>query len=352
MAGGFPVSAQEGNTGEPDVDSHYNRTCISADCHPVPVSGTIPRHIPYLEGRCTVCHLDHSAAQPLLLKEKGPAMCLQCHAETEMMDSSTELVHPPVQEVCTDCHAPHESRVRNLLREVSDLHACAECHADFLEASRQMPFRHRFFDPETECGSCHYAHRSMDGKYLRENLTESCLTCHDLPIQVEGRVLENLARELREAPYVHEAMKEKSCAVCHTPHGARQSSLLRTGYPAGKYEAYDPQQYALCWQCHDSALVEDVKGVGVTQFRNGETNLHRVHVADLRQGRACHICHAPHAAENRHLLRTQIRFKNWVAPLEMHVSADGGSCRTPCHQERAYHRGIPAGASEESPVRP
>lgn len=319
-----------------DTDSKHGKTCISEGCHAVPVTGITVKHSPYLEGQCLQCHEDHTSTAPGLLKKTGNEMCLPCHSAVEMKGKFGNLVHPPVEKTCTDCHNPHESGVRNLLRDSGQLRECAGCHADFLKQAKERPYRHKFFDPVTECGNCHYAHKHSGDKYLRRNLTESCLTCHDISIQTEGRALENVGQELANSKVVHPAMEVSGCQTCHNPHGADQPALLRSGYPAGKYEPYKTSDYELCWHCHDSALVESEKGEGITQFRNGERNLHRVHLVELKRGRACHVCHTAHASDTPHLLREEIRFNQWVAPLKYTLLADGGACSTPCHTEKEY----------------
>jgi len=324
---------------EPDIDSKYRKTCISSDCHPVAMSGTIIKHPPYLEGHCQACHEDHGFQTAGLLKDNLNQACLSCHTsvETDTVGGG-KLIHPPGGKGCVECHNPHESRVRNLLRADDQLKSCATCHADFLKKARERPYRHKFFEPVTECGSCHYAHRKGEGKYLQQNLEESCLTCHDLPIRVDGRSLENVAEAIRVSKVVHPAMEKAGCQNCHTPHGADQPSLLRQGYPAGMYDTYKTENFQVCWQCHDAKLAESADGMEVTQFRDGPTNLHRVHVVEMRRGRACHICHTAHASDTPHLLRETIRFKEWNAPMGLKLTQDGGSCATPCHAERSYSR--------------
>jgi len=335
----------------PDMDSKYGKTCISAECHPVPVFGTVLKHPPYLEGACMVCHEDHSSARPALLKLEGNGMCLSCHTSVEMTPQKGTLAHPPTEQTCTACHDPHESRVRNFLRRDELLHECAGCHSEFLKEANEKPYKHRFFEPVTECGSCHFAHRGSKNKYLRKNLTESCLTCHDLPIQVDGRNLENVGRNMRNAPIVHGALEKGGCETCHTPHGAQQPALLREGYPTGSYSTYKTEDYQLCWQCHSPDLVESKGDLGLTKFRNGDVNLHRVHVVELKRGRACHVCHTSHTSDTPHLLRQEIRFHEWDAPIGFEPLTDGGSCSTPCHRKREYHRSTvpPAGGSESAP---
>jgi predicted CXXCH cytochrome family protein len=272
----------------------------------------------------------------LLLKPDGAQLCLACHSAIQTT-AGGELLHPPDDNDCLNCHHPHQSRVRSLLRDDEDLLICSQCHKDFLEASQKFPYRHRAFDPRSHCGNCHYAHQRDEQFYLRENVSETCLTCHDLPIQVRGRQLVNIARRLRESQYVHQAI-DRGCPTCHTPHGSPQPSLLKEGYPAGQYEQYRSDNYALCWQCHNSALAESSPGAAHTNFRAGAENLHRLHVIEVGRGRACHLCHHAHASDQLHLMRQQVRFQQWLAPMEWKPLPDGGSCVTPCHRPSEYHR--------------
>lgn len=322
-----------------DTDRKYHKTCLSAGCHEPQTHPGEPLHPPFREGRCLVCHDDHATSQPHLIKAGGDALCLSCHTGMTLTTATQTLAHPAGGQHCTQCHNPHQSRERNLLRGKEQLLSCAGCHADFLAKMAKQPYRHHYLDPKTECGSCHYAHRRPGQHYLRENVSETCLTCHDLKIGTAGHVLENVADRINRAPVVHGAVKQGACPACHTPHGSPQPSLLKPGYPAGSYETYRSEQYAVCWQCHAKALAENPHGSGgVTSFRNGDQNLHFLHVTRLKRGRACHLCHEAHAADAPHLLRETVRFGQWNAPLVYKPADGGGSCQTPCHRERQYSR--------------
>lgn len=325
-------------TMQPDLDRKYQKNCLSEGCHTAPALPGTPQHPPFREGHCLACHEDHATSQTRLLKTTGNAMCLACHTGMNFTTGTQTLAHPAGGQLCITCHNPHQSGERNLMRSRDGLLICAQCHADFLKQAAKLPYRHHYLDPQTECGSCHYAHRRPEQHYLRENVSETCLTCHDLALRSGNRVLENVAEQIHRAPVVHGALAKGSCATCHTPHGSQQPSLLKAGYPAGNYETYRPEQYTLCWQCHPKGLAESSRGEGVTGFRNGEVNLHWLHVSRLKQGRACHLCHTAHASQTPHLLRETVQFNQWQAPLNYKVLPEGGSCLTPCHRLREYSR--------------
>ena len=321
-----------------DFDDFYKKTCIEEGCHSEPPAKTIPTHPPFLEGHCLACHEDHRSTAPHLIKPGGDQLCLACHKELDLEGDDHRLVHPPGEKSCLDCHAPHQSRVRGLLRTTEDLKRCADCHGSFLTEAARLPYSHDYFDPETQCGNCHNVHRGSDRAYLRDDVEETCLTCHDLAIGLKQKTIANIARQLRTNPVVHGAMEMGSCPVCHTPHGSEQPSLLNAGYPAGDTAPYRTEDYALCWECHSDAMVEDATTSEATYFRNGSFNLHRLHVVELKHGRACHLCHEVHSSQMAHLMRDGFQFGNWTAPLKWEAEADGGRCQSPCHREKEYRR--------------
>lgn len=323
------------------IDSHFDRSCTSEGCHAMPHDEPdLIRHPSFLERWCHHCHTDHSSDTEMLLVAPPEQLCLSCHGESETADHGP--LHPPGSGDCTECHSPHQSSVRHLLLDEELLLSCSECHEEDLQRAADRPFQHRHFDPRAECGSCHYAHRAgEDGLYLRRNLGETCLTCHDMNIRARGRRLENVGFEIRNAPFVHEPLREDLCHACHTPHGASQSSLLRENYPAGSYTQYRRENYSLCWTCHDSGMVETPRTRDATGFRHGSVNLHNIHVTQAGRGRACHLCHTAHASERPHLLRERITFGAWDSEFGFEPLPDGGTCVTACHREAEYRRSIP-----------
>jgi len=57
---------------------------------------------------CLMCHNPHISALSNLLRENGPAMCLQCHEfDTESLIPS----HSDLERSCTDCHSGHGGEV-------------------------------------------------------------------------------------------------------------------------------------------------------------------------------------------------------------------------------------------------
>jgi hypothetical protein len=71
--------------------------------------------------------------------------------------------------------------------------------------------------------------------------------------------------------------------------------LLSKPYPETFYAEFNPENFAMCFTCHDKKLVEAKEAEGLTGFRNGKQNLHFAHV-NKEKGRTCRACHEKHAS--------------------------------------------------------
>ena len=75
----------------------------------------------------------------------------------------------------------------------------------------------------------------------------------------------------------------------------------------------------------------------ITSFRNGEINLHRLHV-NQKKGRTCRACHDVHASDQSDHIREEFLFGVAKIPIEYVKTATGGRCIPGCHRERGYDR--------------
>ena len=107
----------------------------------------------------------------------------------------------------------------------------------------------------------------------------------------------------------HGPVKDGTCSGCHDVHGSNVTRLLAKPYPETFYAKFDPDNFALCFSCHDKKLVETKEAEGLTGFRNGTQNLHYVHV-DKEKGRTCRACHETHAGPNPVQLRDRFLTAN------------------------------------------
>jgi predicted CXXCH cytochrome family protein len=178
-----------------------------------------------------------------------------------------------------------------------------------------------------------------------------CLECHSKTItKADGSKIESVASMMAKGQHLHGPIASGNCSGCHDVHGGTHRALLVKPYSESFYQPFDTAAYALCFGCHKQALATEPKTSSDTQFRNGEVNLHYVHVvAPGATGRSCRACHATHSAPNERQVRAATEFGQWKIPLNLELSATGGSCGAGCHRARSYDRVNPV-AYEPKPA--
>ena len=129
-------------------------------------------------------------------------------------------------------------------------------------------------------------------------------------------------------------------------------------YPEAFYQPFAHEKYDLCFTCHDKQLVLTEKTANLTAFRNGDRNLHFVHV-NREKGRNCRSCHQTHASSNELHVRDSVPFGKWEMPIQFAKTENGGSCAPGCHKPYAYDRAkaldydaTPPGAPVLPPAQP
>ncbi len=158
---------------------------------------------------CTSCHTPHGAGNPKLLARTvhspvvidgcetchegtadnlkeggGPALCLGCHAEIGKQAAAAMVPHLALEEGrCTDCHNPHASRQKHLIKAPAG-RACIACHDE--QAISPGEVEHGVIKL-IGCWACHEPHGGENPKLLRQTGSELCLACHDSRnLQTEG----------------------------------------------------------------------------------------------------------------------------------------------------------------------
>jgi predicted CXXCH cytochrome family protein len=294
-------------------------------------------HGPVDSGECTGCHDPHSSRHRKLLRAVGMDLCAECHEEVVESVRTAKFVHDPVEDGCTDCHDPHSGPFEKMLpAEGSGL--CNECHDDIVEEAQAAPVDHEPVLTKDECSTCHSPHASNTKGNLKEPQVDLCLGCHGEPIETEDRTLADLKTWLERNPEWHEPIRKDGCSECHQPHGSENYRLLADLFPARFYSPFALDNYGLCFTCHDPPLVTHEKTRTMTNFRDGDRNLHFLHVNKEQKGRTCRACHDMHAATNGHLLRDRVRFGKWNMPIKFRAMENGGSCAPGCHATKTYDR--------------
>ncbi len=122
---------------------------------------------------CTSCHTLHSPDK-VLNKVTQPQVCFNCHKNQRIEINRPS--HHPIAEgkmACSDCHNPHGSIGRALMKRDSVVETCYQCHAE-----KRGPFVHPH-DPVTEdCSLCHNPHGTVTDSMLKVRPPFLCQQCH------------------------------------------------------------------------------------------------------------------------------------------------------------------------------
>jgi predicted CXXCH cytochrome family protein len=298
-------------------------------------------HAPYEGDSCTPCHARDDAANPGKVAASMNDVCIGCHTELEGV-AAAKHPHAAVEDACTNCHNPHNATAPKLL--LADGRAlCAECHAEVVQAAGDAPVQHRALTTGAACVGCHDPHGSSVKKLLRKPAAEMCLACHDRDgmKSADGRPLTDMKRWLAQNAEQHSPVASGDCSSCHQPHGGKHFRLLTEAYPAAFYADFDEKSYALCFSCHDGGAFRSAQAASQTSFRDGDRNLHFLHVNAGARGRTCRACHDVHASTQAHHIRESVPFgkAGWALKLHYTKTAEGGSCAKTCHATRTYSRG-------------
>lgn len=152
--------------------------------------------------------------------EKLSGQCLMCHAANTAVAFWDSGQHRRNGVDCSKCHAIHGAP--SPLARQPDV--CFGCHRNVKSQVSKLS-HHPILEGKVSCSNCHNAHGTLTPHLVAaETVNELCYSCH-----AEKR-----------GPFIWEhSPVEENCAICHTPHGSRQSKLLVQKIPN------------LCQECHD-----------------------------------------------------------------------------------------------------
>ncbi|GAB4432265.1 MAG: cytochrome c3 family protein [bacterium] len=292
---------------------------ICIDCHGTMIEGKVVH--PPVEGKeCLSCHTPHTSDETKLKKAPLPKLCFECHDSGLF---TKKYIHKPVKAECNLCHYPHSGNIEKLLLDKNEK-LCERCHKELVSKSKSYIVPHPPVK-DGQCKVCHNPHSSDVNKVLDDLPVFLCNRCHDLG-------------DAKKAKSIHNPVEEGSCAACHGVHGGDRKKFLVKAFPDTNYVSYRPTQFELCFECHDKDLARYEKTVTVTEFRNGEKNLHFVHV-NKDKGRNCKICHDPHMSLQEKLIKPAYKgFGKWDIPITFEKTFTGGGCIVGCHKPYYYDR--------------
>lgn len=290
-------------------------------CHKGLITGKVA-HKPVAAGQCLKCHQQLSDDHPLGKGSMGfivpkAKLCAVCHGDL----LKKPFLHKPVANgECTACHLPHSSDNKSLLKDAPPK-LCFGCHPKerFTGSHTHQPVANG------ECLSCHDAHQSEGKSLLKKPGSQLCFMCHD--------------PKLAMGKSVHKPVRTGECVLCHGPHGSAYRKILKADFPTELYRPFATDAFPLCFSCHDPQLAAAAKTESATNFRNGDRNLHAVHVNKSGKGRSCKMCHNPHGSTQDRLIYPKAPgFGTWDIPIRFTATATGGGCSVGCHKTLRYDR--------------
>ncbi len=316
---------------------------LCAGCHEDVVGENRNVHGPVAAGACAVCHAPHASRYPGLLATEGPELCTGCHVTTGGQLETMRNVHAPVAEDCQTCHDAHASNHAMMLKDDAQT-LCLSCHEAIEHLVTTATTKHSAVTADRSCLNCHEPHASDYPGILQTDMLTLCFECHDRKIKLDdGKMLDNIKQVIETGQSLHGPIDQDNCAGCHQVHGGEHFRLLIEKYPPEFYAPFQEESYALCFSCHDAEVVRDERTTALTNFRNGELNLHYLHVNRQRKGRSCRACHETHASNKMNHIRESVPFGTggWMLPINFTKRESGGSCAPGCHVAYDYDREEP-----------
>lgn len=307
-------------------------------CHKKAIVGGKYVHGPVAVGGCSICHNPHSSDFPKMLMAKGNDACLSCHTDKADAFKGKKFTHAPVKESCMKCHDPHSGNYKYNFAADGSQDLCFKCHADKKKNIAEATVKHGGLETEKRCLACHDPHVSDYVKQLIAQPIDLCMQCHNREYAKGKKTVADMKELLAKNSVHHGPIKQKDCSSCHDTHGSSNFRILRAYFPDIFYSGYNPDNYKLCFMCHENTLAQDAKTTKLTNFRNGDQNLHFVHVNKTQKGRTCRACHDAHATNNPKHIRDAVPFGAWPLPVGFKKTDTGGACLPGCHQLFKYDR--------------
>lgn len=295
-------------------------------------------HPPVMDGDCTICHQPHTSDNEKLLVQNGNKLCFTCHSDLESEFADAKVIHKPAAEKCLSCHDVHGSDNEFMLAKEIQAQ-CFTCHDNIKQQVTNAIGKHKAVEEDKKCANCHSPHLSQMPKLLNQEPMSLCLSCHDNKLTSKNPSITNMKNLFEINKNWHGPIREKDCSGCHNPHGGKTDfRLLRWVYPREFYSSFSTEQYELCFKCHQPTLVLEPKTTTLTGFRNGDQNLHFLHVNKKVKGRTCRTCHETHASQKERHIRESVPFGKWELPIYFEKTSDGGKCSPGCHATKEYKR--------------
>ncbi len=169
---------------------------------------------------CTDCHNPMAKLSPegVLAKSSINEVCSTCHQDIRAkFNRRSHMPLPEGQMACTDCHNPHGSITKPLLKTDTVNETCYTCHAE-----KRGPFLFEHAPVRANCLNCHDVHGSNQQTLLVAPIPMLCQQCHTMtrhPNDLQTRA------GLGTGPSPDERLMGRGCLTCHTNiHGSNNPS--------------------------------------------------------------------------------------------------------------------------------
>ena len=317
-------------------------------------------------GACASCHVSHAAGTKLaLLRFSTPEKnCIDCHAgdgpgkniaadlnkisahatltEPDAHNIREDLVNPPIRHVtCADCHNPHaassaaggKSQISGALAAVTGVSAGGA----ILRAVTQ----------EYElCFRCHGDSAARGPARVPRQFAQTNTRLEFSPGNISFHPIESIGKNA-SAPSLISPLTTSSlisCTDCHNsdqspaaggsgangPHGSVYTPLLERMLLLTDGTPYNPANFAMCYKCHNSSVVDSEL--------SSSWQYHRTHIENYRA--ACTTCHDSHAATQPHLINFNTAYvlpNNGVLKF-ISTGPNHGTCTLTCHDGNGQNK--------------
>ncbi len=177
---------------------------------------------------CADCHnpMARLSATGLLAKPSISETCQMCHLQQKAEFRRRSRMPLPEGKIsCADCHNPHGSSTKPLLKADSINEVCYACHAE-----KRGPMLWEHAPVRERCTSCHQPHGSNHDKLLVAARPYLCQQCHNSSAGHAGlfyRADQTAAAALRGGTQ-NSRIVGRACQNCHTQiHGSNHPSGAR-----------------------------------------------------------------------------------------------------------------------------
>jgi len=120
---------------------------------------------------CVSCHSIHKTSKP---QPQQPEKCFECHKSVKA--EANKFSHHPIIEgkvKCSDCHNPHGTLSKNMIKAETVNLLCYNCHAE-----KRGPYINQHPPVEEDCMICHAPHGTKAYRLTREKMPNLCNNCH------------------------------------------------------------------------------------------------------------------------------------------------------------------------------